>query len=159
MTTDALVAPLRRVAAFRGLTPDQLNCIARAAERMMFRAGDTIIEDGEDGDAGYVIVAGAVERKGDPETQPEWLGSGTLIGETAMLTEAVHHATVVACGNVRAFKLPRATMHALMEDDPGLAEHFVGIITRRLIGIADALKKLDTTLANVSSQDARAGLT
>ena len=154
MTSDALVAPLRRVVALQGLTPAQLATIARAAERMMFRAGDTIIVDGEDGDAGYIIVAGAVERQGEPDTQSEWLGSGTLIGETAMLTEAVHHATVVACGNVRAYKLPRATMHELMAEDPDLAEHFVGIITRRLIGIAEALKRLDTTLAHIGGSDA-----
>lgn len=155
MMIDALVAPLRRVAALQGLTSTQLVAIAKTAERMMFRAGDTIIEDGADGDAGYVIVAGAVERKGEPDTQSEWLGAGTLIGETAMLTEAVHHATVVACGDVRAYKLPRATMHGLMAEDPDLAEHFVGLITRRLIGIADALKQLDSTLFSVGGSDAR----
>src|SRR5690554_744906 len=62
MTIELLVEPLRRVALFQGLQPAQLNEIARRSERIQFKAGDTVISEGQPADAAILIVTGTAKR-------------------------------------------------------------------------------------------------
>jgi CRP-like cAMP-binding protein len=146
---DALIDPLRGVALFQGLSPAQLAEIARQTERIVFRPDDKIIEEGGQGDAAFLIVAGDAVRTAGPELHeaPERIPPGSLIGEMAMLIEIEHSSTIVAEGSVRALKITRANLHSQMADDPSLAEHFVAKITLRLHALAENLRKIDRALA------------
>jgi CRP-like cAMP-binding protein len=144
MVMDAIIMPLRQVALFQGLTPLQVTEIARHAERIVFRSGDTIIHAGEEGDAAYLIVSGDAVRTvapGRPEAI-ERLDAGSLVGEMAMLIDTEHSATVVARGTVRALKLTRAAMHAHMLADPSIADHLVTKIAGRLKAVAAELRAI-----------------
>ncbi|MCB1546857.1 MAG: cyclic nucleotide-binding domain-containing protein [Hyphomicrobiaceae bacterium] len=149
MTAEALIAPLRRVAIFHGLDDDQLARIARSAERIVFRDGDTLIEEDEEGDAAFLIVSGGARltHAYAPHLPPQLIEPGCLVGEMAMLTEVVHGASIAAAGVVRALKITRAGLLELMEVDPSLAEHFIGKITARLQDVADELRRIDDLLA------------
>ncbi|HZA00674.1 MAG TPA: cyclic nucleotide-binding domain-containing protein [Hyphomicrobiaceae bacterium] len=149
MTHDALVDPLQRVALFHGLAPMQLADVARQAERIVFRPGDKIIEEGGAGDAAFLIADGEAVRTSGPEVQaaPERVLPGSLIGEMAMLIETEHSSTIVAEGTVRALKITRASLHDQMMKDPSLAEHFVTKITGRLLALAEELRQIDRALA------------
>ena len=63
-----------------------------------------------------------------------------------MLIDYTYGATIVAAGPVRCLKLNRATLHALMLDDAGLAEHLTGKITQRLNRVAAELRAIDPDL-------------
>ena len=153
LANDTLVAPLLRVELFQDLTPLQLSGIARRAERIVFREGDRITDAGGEADAAYLIVGGAAEwlrsadtsRESGPETSAgkEPIEIGSLIGEMAMFIDYVYGATIIASGPVKCLKLSRATMHALMLDDPSLAEHMTMKIARRLTRLADDLRAID----------------
>jgi CRP-like cAMP-binding protein len=149
MAHDALVDPLQRVALFQGLKPGQIAAIARQAERIVFRPGDRIIEEGREGDAAFLIVAGDAVRTSGPEIQgaAERILPGSLIGEMAMLIDTEHTSTIVAEGSVRALKITRASLHRQMADDPSLADHFVTKILSRLHALADELRNIERVLA------------
>jgi CRP-like cAMP-binding protein len=149
MAHDALVDPLLGVALFEGLKPHQLAEIARQAERIVFRPGDKIIEEGVEADAAFLIVDGEAMRMSGPQIQGETerVLPGSLIAEMAMLIDTEHTSTIVAEGPVRALKIARASLHGQMTADPSLAEHFVTKIIGRLVALARELREIDRALA------------
>lgn len=157
MAIDALVTPLLRIALFQGLRPLQITEIARRAERIMFRPGDTIVEAGADGDAAFVLVSGVAERIKGPDMgpQPEAIVVGSLIGEMAMLVDTEYSSTIVAQTAVRALKITRASMYDQMSEDAGLAEHLVAKIAARLQVLAVELRAIDRRLAGDEEPTAR----
>jgi CRP-like cAMP-binding protein len=148
MAAETLVDPLQRVALFQGLTQPQIALIARRAERVMFRIGQTIVASGAAGDGAYLIVFGDAEvLAGGESAAARVVPVGSLIGEMAMLVETDYPATVVAKTAIRALKITRAALYAQMENDPDLAAHFVGRINGRLQAMAEDLRQIDLGLA------------
>ena len=151
---DAVSSYLLRLEIFQGLKPLQITEIARHAERLLYKPGQLLIEDGKAGDAAIIVVAGeAVRIKAPlaPAEHEEAIEPGALLGEMAMLIETEHSSTVVARSPVRALRISRDAMLAMMLDDPTLAEHLVAKIARRLHGIAAELRKIDVVLAAEAS--------
>jgi CRP-like cAMP-binding protein len=149
MAIDSLVAPLLRVALFQGLRPLQITEIARRAERIMFRPGQTIVEAGAEGDAAFILISGVAERIKGPDMgpQPETIAVGSLIGEMAMLVDTEYSSTIIAQTAVRALKITRTGMYDQMNEDLGLAEHLVAKIAARLQVLAVELRAIDRRLA------------
>ena len=155
MAVEALVTPLLRVDLFQGLAPLHLAKLAQLAERIVYRPGDVIIRDGGVGDASFLIVAGDTARIDGPHVDrdaEEAIPSLTLIGEMAMLIETEHSSTVIAKSQVRALKFPRASLHELMQQEPSLAEHFIGKLTHRLQQLAGELRLIDQSLGESASE-------
>lgn len=149
MAIDAFVQPLLKLEIFQGLKPLQITEIARRAYRVVYKPGDVILQENEDGDAAVVIVSGdAVRISGPACGEPaESIPSGSLLGEMAMLIETRHSSTIIARGPVRALRIAREEVHAQMADDPALADHFVRRITARLSTVLDELRAIDDGLA------------
>ena len=144
---DKVVAPLMRVAAFKGLTSEQFRDIARHAKKLKFLRGDVITRVGTPGDGAFVIASGPAECVASPDGQNEMLAPGALVGEMAMLIEHDYQATVVARDWVFCLKITRAAMHEQMREDPSLAEHFQRRVTERLLQVAEELRRIDGILA------------
>ncbi|MDX2290388.1 MAG: cyclic nucleotide-binding domain-containing protein [Hyphomicrobiaceae bacterium] len=160
MAIDALVKPLLSVAIFQGLKPLQITEIARRAERVVYKPGDVIISEDGDGDAAILIVAGDAVRVSGPDSDgtPEPVQPGSLVGEMAMLVETQHSSTIVARGSVRALRITRTDLHAQMEDDPALADHFVQKIAGRLNRLAKELRTIDAALGGLGGTDRTAAV-
>jgi CRP/FNR family cyclic AMP-dependent transcriptional regulator len=149
MLQQDIAQKLSNLDAFRGLSPDRIERIARGAERMLFKPGQTMIRAGKTGEAAFLIIAGAAYVQPEDGDEPsDDLPPGTLIGELAMLTEHTYAVTVLCRDQVRAVRFPRSLLHAEMADDPELAEHFVTKIASRLTRIAIELRRLDQVLAH-----------
>jgi CRP-like cAMP-binding protein len=145
MANNTFVDSLLRVPVFQGLTHVQLSDIARRAERVMFRIGQPIVKAGEPGDGAYLIIVGDAERR-DGAVVTDQIETGSLVGEMAMLVDTEYSCTVVARSAVRALKITRAALYALMERDPELAAHFVGKISARLRDFTDELRRIENEL-------------
>ena len=143
MSIDALVAPLLRVRLFQGLEPSQLTTLARAAERVMYREGQSIVEAGHVGDAAIIIVNGPAESFGSMPGDREFVAPGSVIGEMAMFIDHIYGTSVIARGPVKALRFTRDAMHQLMLDDQSLAEFLVAKIASRLTSVADELRRID----------------
>jgi CRP-like cAMP-binding protein len=150
MTMHALVKPLLGIELFNGLKPLQITEILRRADRIVYKAGDVIMESDTPGDAAVLIIAGEAMRLAGPlDAMPgdAAIPTGALLGEMAMLIETSHASTIVAKTPVRALRLSRSELHAQMAEDPSLADHLVQRIAARLHRIADELRDVDGELA------------
>lgn len=147
MAVSTLAAPLLTQDIFQGLTPLQITEIARRAERVIYRPGQTLIEEGEIGDAAILIVTGEAVRTAGPYLEShESIEPGSLIGEMSMLIDREHTSTIVARSDVKALRITRQVLLDQMYEDPALAEHMAGKISRRLDGLIQQLKSIEDIL-------------
>jgi CRP-like cAMP-binding protein len=156
MASETFIGPLLRVSLFQGLTQPQLAGIARRAERVMFRIGQTMIKAGDAGDGAFLLIVGeggivSDEQSGSAarESTPRdttVVETGSLIGEMSMLIDTEYSTTIVAKSAVRALKITRAALYAQMEQDPELAAHFVAKISSRLRDFTDELRRIEAGL-------------
>ena len=151
MTTEPIVAHMRQLEIFRGLSEQQLSAVAGTGERILFRPGQTIIAEGVDGDGAYLVLSpGARAAVPEGSGASEQVAPGTLLGETAMLIEHNYRVAVKAEAPLRTVKLPREALHRLMLDDPSLAQHFVSRLSARLFRVGLELRRIDQMLALAS---------
>ena len=103
---------LRQQVLFRHLEKEQKEFIARAMFVVEYKAGDTIISQGDDGDNFYVIDRGNVEcfkcESGvDDEKLVHTYSPGGAFGELAIMYNAPRAATCRAISECRLFALDR----------------------------------------------------
>ena len=143
-------------AIHRGLDPIsrplQITEIARRAYRVVYKPGDFIMREDEEGDAAIVIVSGEAVRIAGPglSEAAESVPTGSLLGEMAMLVETRHSSTIVARTTVRALRISRDELQAQMAEDATVAEHFVDRISSRLSSVLESLKAIDSIMAGTS---------
>ncbi|MCU0955220.1 MAG: cyclic nucleotide-binding domain-containing protein [Hyphomicrobium sp.] len=161
MAIDAFVQAMLKLEIFQGLKPLQITEIARRAYRVVYKPGDFIIRQDEDGDAAVIVVSGdAVRISGPGLSEPaEPVPQGSLLGEMAMLIETQHTSTVIARNTVRALRISREELQAQMADDSSLADHFVQRITARLSTVLESLKAIDALVVEASMVPAPASRT
>ena len=149
MGRDALIASLRRVELFQGLSPLQITEIVRRAERIVFKIGAVIAKAGEEADSAYLLVDGVAEVEPDDPVsgaQSELIPVASMIGELGMLVEHQHGLTVVARSPVRCLKILRSELLAQMLEDPEVAERLTNNIIKRLTRVAEELRAIDSAL-------------
>lgn len=125
--------------------------------------GTRIIEEGKQGSAVYVIVAGLVEvwrtaAQGDRQSLAT-LGPGDAFGEVALLTNRPTCATVEAVSPVTYAALDRLRFNTTIRTHPKLTEAFTQLACRRL-GVKElplggavvpiAVEELDESIADES---------
>lgn len=109
------VAELAELPSFSHLEPDELSDLLAHGEWVTFPPGETIVVQGEPGDAFYALRSGQVEVAEDgKEPKVKVLGPGSYFGEVALLLDVPRTATVQARTPVRAFRLDREGFDRLL---------------------------------------------
>lgn len=114
---------IRVVPLFRSLPADAAEKLAARARFVTFLPGDTVIGEGERGDALYVITRGRMQvtrREAEGPQALAELGEGDFFGETALLGDQVRTATVQATTPATVLRLGRKDVLALAAEDPVL---------------------------------------
>ena len=109
------IAELRGLGPFRHLNASQLSELMRHGDWVNITAGDTIIEQGETGDAFYAVGSGQVEVLRDGKVTAT-LGPGAYFGEVALLEDVPRTATVRALTAVRVYRLDREGFDAVVKE-------------------------------------------
>ena len=105
---------------FKGIPAKALESILQRAKTREYRAGETIIVEGDVGEEFYVILSGAVEitKKADPT--PVILREGHGFGEVALVKRVKRTASVRAVNDVKLLCLEKRLFDILFI--PGSAE-------------------------------------
>lgn len=112
----APVDRLRSVPLFANLDDDELGQVALLFKARRFAAGETIVKEGADAAAFFLIMSGeaAVSVRG---VERRSLGAGDYFGEIALIDEGVRSATIVATTDLECYGL------TLWEFKPLVAEN------------------------------------
>ena len=110
-----------KVALFEGVAPEDRVALAKAAALRTYRRGETIVEQGQPGDAFYVIVKGrvavAIVAPDGREVVLNSLGEGEHFGEMALLDDAPRSASVIAQEKSELAILSRAVFFDLLKSN------------------------------------------
>ena len=114
-----------------------------------YRAGETIIHEGEIGDCMYVIRSGqaeVIQSKEGHEVILAVLGENDIFGEMALFQKEVRSATVRALTDVRALTVDKRIFLRRVHEDPS----FVFDILQKM---SQRIRDLDAELTQIKTQN------
>ncbi|MBS0536372.1 MAG: Crp/Fnr family transcriptional regulator [Proteobacteria bacterium] len=134
MSLDDDIAFFRRVPLFSALDKEALRILAIGAETRTVQTGSVLFYAGELADGGYLVLEGTLllEPGSFAEGKDVSVGTGTLVGEMALLTDMVWQATAVAQEPVTVLRLPRSLFRKMLEGYPAAAVALRDLIANRL---------------------------
>jgi CRP-like cAMP-binding protein len=120
-SSDDWMTTLLQTQAFQRIPPANIQAIFMRMQRVATRAGETIIQQGTEGDFFYAIVSGKclvtretpMNRAGLKLAE---LGVGDTFGEEALISEAKRNATITMLTDGVLMRLNKADFRALMNE-------------------------------------------
>lgn len=131
LSTVEKVLFLKSVDLFSRIPGDELAEVALIAAEERCEPGDQIFDEGEEGDALFLVLDGRVRVHREEQTVAE-LGERECFGEMAILDAAPRSATVTALTRCRLLKLSRQDFQDIMSEKPELALGIIQVLSRRL---------------------------
>lgn len=141
-----LLGRLSRVEILCALPPEEIQALLPSIRAVGFRPGERVLEEGDEGDALYLIESGEVQvssRQGStgPGTSREGersviarLGPGDTFGEMALLTGGTRVATVEAVTATKAWQILKDDFDRLLEVSPNMRQALNSLVERRRQG-------------------------
>ncbi len=126
---------LRKVSLFSGIEPAKLKLLAFTSERLNFDKGQSLMQQGEMGDAAYLILSGEADvltDAGDGLVKVASVGRNGFVGEMAILRDQPRTATVTAATEVSTLRITKESFFQLIEDSPKIAIELMRILAQRL---------------------------
>ncbi|MDP2954853.1 MAG: cyclic nucleotide-binding domain-containing protein [Longimicrobiales bacterium] len=152
-STEEVVGLLQKVDLFEGLPAEDHHRIAAIVAGTSLEAGEVLFEEGEPGDAFYIVFKGAVEiTKSRPDGSTEKLAvrrGGEGFGEMALLNDAPRSARARALEVTQLMTVSRDDFERLLGGD--------SLPLRMMQALSKALRALGIRFASVEKlQDAGA---
>lgn len=149
MSLNEEVELLRGVPLFAKIEPSKLKLLAFTSERLTFAANQVLFNQGDIGDAAYVIIDGqadvVVQTPNGPLTVAK-VGKNAFVGEIAILIDVPRTATIRATTKLETLKISKDLFFRLVKEFPEMAVEIMRELARRLeamnVRLADANRKL-----------------
>jgi CRP-like cAMP-binding protein len=143
---------LRNIDLFRPFDAAERAELAEHMEERLVMRGDTVVNEGESGDALYILAEGAldVERAGTPVDR---LVPGDVFGEMSLLTGQPRSATVSAATEVVIYKIGREHLQPILDRRPEIAESLAAVMAARQVRNAEQRRLADLPLEVPSTRE------
>ncbi|MBW3542041.1 MAG: peptidase domain-containing ABC transporter [Planctomycetes bacterium] len=160
---------LREHPEFSVLTEEELDALLGHCSLVSHSLGDTILREGEPGDAAFLICSGRLRILREHAGRPVTLATcqaGELIGERAILSDEPRNATVRAAADILLLKIPQAAFRSLVERNAALRKYvhtlqhereLVGFLRTTMLGRAVPLGELMRLLDRLEPVSFRSG--
>ncbi len=125
---------LRAVALFADLSDEDLDCLEEGATIVVLESGQSLFNEGDEGDQAYVITEGEIEIvkiTGEREVLLARRLPGEVIGEMALLDSAPRMASGRAAGETRLIAIPKSQMDALLESSATASKALFSVLLSR----------------------------
>ena len=134
MSIEQEVDILRKIPLFANVDPAKLKLMCFASQRLTFAKGQTLCDQGDVGDAAYVIIDGTadvvIENNG-PLVVAQ-VGKNDIIGEIAILCDVPRTASVVATSELTALEVTKDLFFRMVMDFPEMAVEIMRVLAHRL---------------------------
>ena len=149
MSLNEEVELLRSVPLFAKIEPSKLKLLAFTSERLTFAANQVLFNQGDIGDAAYVIIDGQADVVVDTPNGPltvAKVGKNAFVGEIAILIDVPRTATIRASTRLETLKISKDLFFRLVKEFPEMAVEIMRELARRVeamnVRLADANRKL-----------------
>jgi CRP-like cAMP-binding protein len=127
---------LKTLPGFEGFSGSHIDALATVMRVQLYPKGHTFIWQGEQGQALYMIMDGAVLLSRTDELtgfkQERELRSGEVFGLLSLIDNLPAAATCTVLEPVTAASLPRADFNELFEDAPPVGHHILYMVAIQL---------------------------
>ncbi|WP_420345838.1 cyclic nucleotide-binding domain-containing protein [Pelagibius sp.] len=135
MSIDQEVEILRRIPIFSEIDPAKLKLMAFASERLTFKPGQRLFNQGEMGDAAYIVLDGKADILVDGDDGPlrvAQLAENEIIGEIAILCDIPRTASVEAASQLTTLKITKDLFFRMIMDFPEMGVEVMRVLAHRL---------------------------
>lgn len=129
---------LGSVPLFKDLNKKALERLEKVVRDRTFKAGETIVSQGDEGVGFFMITDGSVKVTRDG-TELATLGAGDWFGEQALLDNYRRGATVTAADATKTLAIMRSDFIAEVRANPDMAVEILAVMSRRLREVEDKL--------------------
>jgi hypothetical protein len=137
------IETLRAAETFAALTETELRALAACAKEVHHAPDEVIVEEGQKGNALYIVLEGHIELALVEEKKTlQALGPGGVFGEHALFTEEPYSLTAVTVSETCLLVLERQMLLELLQYYPGISVSLIQNLARRF-------EKASTLLRNV----------
>lgn len=126
---------LQRIPLFANVEASKLKLLAFTSERIAFEAGHVLFNQGDAGDAAYIIIEGEAEVLVNGPTGPirvALLGRNEIVGEIAILCDVPRTATIKARQRLVCLRIAKELFLRLINEFPQIAVAVVRELASRL---------------------------
>jgi CRP-like cAMP-binding protein len=153
MSIEDDIAFLEGIPSLRLLGRDALRILAIGAESRYIHEGTSLFGEGEDADCAYVVQEGSFDLVAEINATPASVaGPGTLIGETALLTDAKRLTAAVAREPSTVVRIPRQLFLKMLEGYPDAAVRMRDAIASKVSRTAAELSRVRSVLTREPSR-------
>ncbi len=135
MSIDQEVEILRRIPIFSEIDPAKLKLMAFASERLTFKPGQRLFNQGEMGDAAYIVLDGKADILVEGDDGPmrvAQLAENEIIGEIAILCDIPRTASVEAASQLTTLKITKDLFFRMIMDFPEMGVEVMRVLAHRL---------------------------
>ena len=145
---------LRKIPMFAKLNASKLKLLAFTSEMVMYEPGDVVFHVGNPADCVYIIVEGAVDVVNETDNGTLvalTLRENQLIGELAVLSNALRSATLKASSKVTLMKISAEMFLKLLSENSDLALDVMRQLSNKLAKSHHQVESLQLQLEQKSS--------
>ena len=136
MTLDDELNILHKVPFFCHIGPTELKLLAFASDRIIFKAGQDLFQQGEEATSAYVILTGSADIVQTTDDTVVKLGEAqphSIVGEIALLYDNPRDTTVTSTSTVETLLITTDTFQKLMENFPGAMADILSSLGEQMI--------------------------
>jgi DNA-binding winged helix-turn-helix (wHTH) protein len=135
---------LRNVPILALLDTPQLKLVAFTSERMSLAEGHVLFRQGDEADAAYVILSGALDaylERSDRRIHLSRNAEHAIVGEIGLLRDAPRSATVIAASDVEVLRIAKQVFLDLVAEVPTMALAIMREQIARLSHVEERLRE------------------
>lgn len=137
---DAEAAVLEEIPLFNGMESSRLKLLAFTSERVDFKPGEVLLEEGYPGAFAYVVLEGEGEIVvGEEDSFIRQVKRHEIVGEMSLLTTNPISATVRAVSGMTTLRIKKETFLDIMFNDSKVSSAVAQVLSDRLF---DMTRKL-----------------
>ena len=135
MSLNEEVELLRNIPLFSNIEPSKLKLLAFTSERFSYDAGHVLFDQGDMGDAAYIIIDGSADVIVDTPNGPltvAKVGRNDIVGEIAILCDVPRTASVKASSKLETLVISKDLFFRLVMEFPQIAVEIMRELAHRL---------------------------
>tara|TARA_B100000579_G_scaffold426474_1_gene433762 strand:+ start:566 stop:1015 length:450 start_codon:yes stop_codon:yes gene_type:complete len=135
MTLNKEAELLKDLPLFSKVDLAKLKLLAFTSERLIYDDNQIVFNEGDEGDAAYIILSGTAVvsiAQGSKELELDRIKKGGFVGDISLLCDVPRTATITAQNSLTALQIKKDTFLNLIAEFPEIAIEMMRVLASRL---------------------------